>query len=386
MSSSYASAAVTLHPIRLALLITDLEMGGAERCLVQLATRLDGTRFEAVVYSLAARPPDLRRSLVPVLESRGIQVHHLDGRGLRDAPGVAWRLARLLRAQQPQVLLTFLFHANLLGRVAARLAAVPRVVCGIRVAEPRRSHLLWDRWTTRLVNVHVCVSQAVADFSRTRGGLPAEKLLVIPNGIDPAEYDAVAPADLELLGVPPGHRVLTYVGRLDPQKGLAGFLGRAAAWLGRLPHHDLLVVGSGPQRDELERLARSCGIAERVHFVGWRNDVPAILRASRLLVLPSQWEGMPNVVLEAMACRLPVAASDVAGVRELLGPAADAQTAPAENPELLWENILTTTSQDELADRLGAENRGRVEAHFNMASMVTQYDWLISRLAEGLVS
>ena len=100
----------------------------------------------------------------------------------------------------------------------------------------------------------------------------------------------------------------------------------APAWLERLPNCDLLVVGEGPLRRPLEATCQAKGIAGRVHFAGWRTDVPEILAATDLLVLPSAWEGMPNVVLEAMASRRPVVASDVEGVRELLGAAAPQQT------------------------------------------------------------
>ena len=119
--------------------------------------------------------------------------------------------------------------------------------------------------------------------------------------------------------MPAGRDVVTCIGRLDRQKGLDWLLETAAIWLPQLPRCDLLLVGQGPERRKLEAQCRGLGIGDRVHFAGWRPDVAEILAASRLLVLPSAWEGMPNVVLEAMAAGLPVVATDVEGVRELLG-------------------------------------------------------------------
>ena len=156
--------------LRLALCITELEPGGAERALVRLATGLDRERFEPVVYCLAGQPAHDRASLVESLEEAGVETHCLDGRGARNAMSVLRRLTRLFRAHRPHVVQTFLFHANLLGRIAARRAGVPRVVCGIRVAERRGRWRLWaDRWTSGWVDMNVCVSQAVADFSRSFG-------------------------------------------------------------------------------------------------------------------------------------------------------------------------------------------------------------------------
>ena len=147
------------------------------------------------------------------------------------------------------------------------------------------------------------MSQAVADFSAARLGLPAEKLVVIPNGIDLDKYPARQPADLRAFGIAAGRRAVTFVGRLEPQKGVEWLIETAPLWLAKLPDCDLLLVGEGPLRASLEAAARAAGIADRVHFAGWRADVPEILAASDLLVLPSVWEGMPNVVLEAMASR-----------------------------------------------------------------------------------
>ncbi|HVX64332.1 MAG TPA: glycosyltransferase [Pirellulales bacterium] len=369
-------------PIRLALCITDLDIGGAEQRFAELAVRLDRREFLPEIYALGPRPADPLRSIVPRLEAAGLAVHCLNARSAADAPAVTRRLALLLKRQRAEVLLSFLYHANLLGRVAASWAGVPRVACGIRVAERRsRWRLRLDRWTSRWVDAYVVVSESVAAFSRTEGGLPGDRLQVIPNGIDVGRFDQAAPADLTEFGIGPGRRAVTFVGRLDPQKGLAEFLSAASAWLDPLPDCDFLLVGAGPQREELERLVQQRGLSQRVRFAGWRADIPSILRASALLVLPSLWEGMPNVLLEAMACRLPVVATNVEGVGELLGPQSEAQTAPIGDMQTLAAKIVAIASQAELAARLGQSNRHRVESQFSLDAMVAAYSDLLHRLA-----
>ncbi len=360
--------------IRVALCITELDVGGAERALVELATRLDPARVAPVVYCLQPRPESDEASCVPPLEAAGIAVHCLGARRTWQIPGALRRLKRLLVDEKPDLVQTFLFHANIAGRIAARRAGVRRVVSGIRVAEQHsRWHLWIDRLTAGLVDRHVCVSQAVARFSAERARLPADRLVVIPNGIDADRYPAECPADLDSCGLRAGRRVVTYVGRLDRQKGVRWLLETAPLWLERVPDCDLLLVGKGPEQGALDIECRERGISDRVQLAGWRTDVPEILAASDLLVLPSIWEGMPNVVLQAMASRLPVLATDVEGVRELLGPAADAQVVRYGDTQTFAEKLVALMSDRALASELGRQNRRRVASEFTLDRMVAAY-------------
>ncbi len=293
------------------------------------------------------------------------------------------RLKYLLRLQKPQILTTFLFHANVLGRIAGRRAGVKHIVSGIRVAErAARWHLWLDRLTQHLVDRYVCVSQSVADFSANDAHLPDEKIMVIPNGIDLARYPAKMPADLAELHIPRGSAVATFVGRLEPQKGLDWLLESARSWLANSETAHLLLVGDGPLRAKLAAKSDELGLGPKVHFAGWRPDVAELLAASRLLVLPSRWEGMPNVVLEAMASAKPVVATDVEGVRELLGPLAPGQTVAYGDSAALGKALERFLASESLAAETGVENRRRVEAHFDITAAVRSYEALWEDLAK----
>jgi glycosyltransferase involved in cell wall biosynthesis len=250
------------------------------------------------------------------------------------------------------------------------------------VERQKRWHLWLDRWTSRWVSRYVCVSEAVARFSHQKGGLPAHKLVVIPNAIEVREYPVSQAADLAGLGIPRGRQVVTYVGRLDRQKNVAWLVENGPLWLEELPDCDLLLVGRGPQQAALQRLAQQVGIGDRVHWAGFRDDVPAILAASRLLVLPSRWEGMPNVVLEAMAGALPVVGADVEGVAELLGPAAEEQTVSASDAQAFAAKVVRLVRDTAAAADLGRRNRRRAEERFGIDRMVVAYE----QLWEGLIS
>ncbi len=378
--SSYhglCSETANMPPTSIALGITDLDVGGAERCLVELATRLDRDRFSPEVYCLGPRPANDDSSCVPSLEQAEIPIHCLGARRYWHSASVVLRLAKLLARQNPQVVQTFLFHANLLGRLAARRARIPHVVSGIRVAERHsRWHLWADRLTEKMVDRHVCVSESVARFSTNYARLSADKIVVIPNGIDPEAFPARQPADLTSYGIAAGRRSITFVGRLAPQKGLDWLLETAGQWLAKLPECDLLLVGSGPQRSFLERLSNRSGIADRVHFAGWQANVPEILAASHLLILPSRWEGMPNVLLQAMATGLPVLATDVEGSVELLGDGAEKQTTAFGDSEVLSDKLVAIMSNPQLAIQLGEDNRVRATHEFTLKRMVGEYETL----------
>ncbi len=364
--------------IRVTFCITELDPGGAERALVELATRLDRSRFDPTVISLAPRGP-----LADVLEQHGILTISLGARSRWDW-GIVDRLRKELKRLRPDILQTWLFHANLAGRIAGKLAGVRTILSGIRVAERRsRWPLRIDRWTSRWVQTHVCVSAAVADFSRDVAGLPADRIEVIPNGVDLDRFSAVEPADPTQWGIPKGAPILLTVGRLDIQKGLP-FLWDAIPEVAReYTAAHWLIVGEGSQRHDSETRVRELNLTDRVHFAGWRGDIPQILAAGSGLVLPSLWEGMPNVVLEAMAAGLPVIATRVEGVLELVRPGISGWCVPPRDSRELAVAMCELLSDPGRASELGYAGRERVAREFTWQKMVEQYEALYLRSAAG---
>ena len=358
---------------RIALCITELHIGGAERALCDLAVRLDRDRFDVAVYSLQARPTDDARSCVPMLEAAGIPVFFLDMKGPWSFPSGFFKLRRLLKERKPDIFLSFLFHANFLGRLAARSVGVKHILSGIRVAEKKAKwHLRLDRWTSRFVEKYVCVSQSVADFSETVGGLPRSKLVVIPNGVDVDRFKNAVKADLSAVGASPETKKAIFIGRFDYQKGVDRLLDLAPDWLERCPNWELLIVGgreqgTGNRKQEIS----SCSLLPPPSplLLGWRSDIPELLAASDLLVLPSRWEGMPNVVLQAMAAGLPIVSTPVEGVTELLGDAAAEQIAEIDE---FVERLIAVPQ----IPGLGKRNQERAAEHFSMEQTVAAYETL----------
>lgn len=368
------------NPVRIAFIITELEVGGAERCLVNLATGLDRSRYTPIVCSLGGRPPAERNALVDQLEADSIPTHFLNAQSAWSFPRVKGHLAKVLRSHNAQLIQTFLFHGNVLGTLAARAAKVPHIVTGIRVADPPRLRLAIERFTSRHVDRIVCVSDSVAEFVQTKGGFSDSKLRVIPNGIDLSQYPAVTATDLTQFGISEGRRVLVCIGRLHHQKGIDWLLQAAADLLSRLPDHDLLIVGDGPDRTALTRLAESPAESNRIHLVGWQPNVCGILAACDALLLPSRWEGMPNVLIEAMASGLPVVATKVEGVQQVLGPLFEEQVVAFGDTVGLVKAVTGVADSPGQAVRLGALNRERIAEEFSLQAMISRYEAIYTSL------
>jgi len=368
-----------LPPREIAFTITGLAPGGAERCLVELARGLDRRRFTPRVYSLQAAPPDDRRQLVDALRAAEIPVTFLDAAGYLDAPLITERLLAAWQEHRPELVQGFLFHANAMSAWVAMRAGVRLVVAGFRVLE----NVWWRRtvlhWSEPRFAAGVCVSRSVADDLARDGTWPREKLHVIGNGIAVPEIP-IAPAALAALGVPAGRRALIAIGRLETQKGFDWLLDLAPQLFAGLPSHDLLLVGSGPEEERLRAQAADKNIAHRVHFLGWRSDLAALLTASDLLLIPSRWEGMSNVLLEGMAAGRAVVAREVEGVREVIGEDGVEQIVSRDDAAQFVARAVALASDPVRAAALGAANRERVAAEFSIPRMIAEYEALYDEL------
>ncbi|WP_165234851.1 glycosyltransferase [Aquisphaera insulae] len=362
------------RPVRVAMVITDLDVGGAERALVNLATQLDRGRWEPSVIALGGEG-----ELAVELRRAGIDCECLGGSPRRPFAVVA-RLIRALRRRRPELVQSFLFHANLAARLAAPFAGRPWVIGGLRVAEREKGwHLTLDRITGWLAAGSVCVSEGVRRFSVQAGRLDPRRLTVIPNGIDPRPYDVAAAVPRSELGIPDHAFLAIQVGRLTLQKGLAPLLDAAERVIPDCPDWHLALAGDGPDRGWLlDRIAGSEVLNGRIHWLGPRRDVPDLLATADLLVLASLWEGMPNVVLEAMAARRAVVATAVEGTDELVIPGETGWLVPPDDPPALAAALGEAARDPATCRALGLAGRARVEREFSIRRVVRDYEGLWS--------
>ena len=363
---------------RILYVITELDVGGAENALYQLATRLNRDAFEPEVACLQGEGP-----LAARLHQRGIPIHLLCARGKHDLRAL-WRLRRLVRGAD--IVHSFLFHANMAARFAAIAAGATAVVASARVAErqrPGRRRL--ECWTRRLVDVEVCVSAGVRDFFRA-GGFPPEKLVVIPNGVDAAQFAGRSPAFKERIGLGPATPLVATIGRLHEQKGTSYFLRAASSIRRSRPDCQFLVVGRGPLEEPLRAEARQFQLERHLRFLGFCDDVPSLLKATDVFILPSLWEGMPNAVLEAMAAGVPVVATRVEGTVDVIEDGRTGVLVMPRDVPALVSATLRLLEDPARAERLGQAAQEHVRAHFPIEAMVRRHEELYAKLvteAEG---
>ncbi len=361
-------------PVKITHLITELSTGGAQMALLRLLTHLDRSRFEPSVvclYNGNGEPAQRIKAL-------GIPVIDLEMRGKLRLDAL-WRLYMVLRQTQPTILHTWMFHANLPGRILGRLSGVPIIISSERTMgqESRwRYHL--NRISAPLSDRVVCVSQRVADFVTQKVGIPENKVVVIPNGIDTAIFANLPPKNQTRtrLNLPIEKNIVGTITRLTPVKRLDMLL-RATS---DLPDVHLLIVGDGPEKDNLVQLGQNLQLTTRLHFAGQQNNIIPWLAAMDVCVLASDWEGMPNVILEAMSAGLPVVATAVGGTPEVVIDNETGFLVPPGNPKALAEAIETLLHNPALRHKMGHAGIQRVQQHFTLRQMVERTQTLYEEL------
>ncbi len=374
------------HPplIHVVHIITGLGRGGAEANLAQLVTRLDAAHFRSVVISLTGEG-----ALGPGIRAARVEVHALGmRRGVIDPRGLG-RLVKLLRTIKPDVIQTWMYHADLLGLLASGLAGRPPVVWNVRCSNmdfTRYSRLtrLVVRSLARLSRFPVAVvvnSQAGLGLHESLGYRPRRWALV-PNGFDIEKFrpDLAAPARLRAtLNIDRDAAVVGHVARVDPMKDHAGFLEAAAQLASQRPMVHVVLVGAGTET--LIPRARSLGLEGRVHALGERDDVAALMPGFDVLCLSSAFgEGFPNVLGEALACGVPCVTTDVGDAAAIVGDSG--RIVPPSDPAALATALLDLIDAGPAARAsLGRAGRQRIVDTCALPRIVESYERLYTELA-----
>jgi len=360
--------------------ISALTTGGVQHQLAKVVTHYDRGQFDPTVCCLS-RKGEIGREL----EEAGIEVEVLGDR----VSGFRFRTLRSLyghlRRQPVAVLRAHKYRSSLYAVLAGRMAQVPVIVPSFHLPQPARKRRrrclirLLCHWSDRVV----AVSSAVAQNLVGEIGVPADKIQVIHNGVDLDDFRDL-PQRQEArrrLGLSEHDWILGAVGRMKRQKGFEHLL-RALPHLeeGGLRDYQLLMVGEGPLRPSLERQVQEMGLGQRVKFLGLRRDVPELLRAMDLFVFPSLWEGFGTALVEAMLAEVPVVASDLPCIREIIPDEDFGWLVPPGDEEALAQGILRALQDSErAADRI-ASARERAREHFSLHKVVATYQQMFGEL------
>ena len=370
--------------ITVAHVITDLEAGGAQSMLVKLLQHTDRSQFTVRVFSLLDPPG----SFAPRVEALGIPLDAVGITRRMPNPTRLWRLASWLRDARPDVVQTWMYHSDLVGGLAAKLASIHLpILWNIRQSNfdevhSRRRTVLLARICSTLSayvpNRIICCS-SVARQLHVAMGYDDSKIQVIPNGFDVIAFrrdpDARAAVRAEL-GLPVDTTLIGLVARIDPQKDHRTFVSAAARIHARLPNVRFVLCGSGVDRAnaELTEWIDHAGLRDVVYLLGERGDVPRITAALDLATLSSAYgEGFPNVLGEAMACEIPCVATNVGDSAHIVGDTG--RIVPPRDPDALASACIDMLSagEDELRRR-GQEARRRVLENFSIPRVARAYE------------
>ncbi|MFX1679518.1 glycosyltransferase family 4 protein [Mitsuaria sp. CC2] len=366
-------------------------MSGVQKVSLDELSHLNPVRYERIAvckcegeFTEQLRKIGVRVHLIPELE-RAISPR-------RDVQAYL-RLRDFFRAERPDIVHTHSSKTGILGRLAAKAAGVPTIVHTVHgYAFPAESRpaikavfKFLERRAGKVTDRMIVLNDTDAAIARDLLGVPDARLALLPNGVDIDTYAPAAPESrralrLSSFGIDADdHVIVGMVGRLWLQKNPQCFVRaaiRVAAQRGKV---SFFMIGDGEYRAELDAAILASGHADRIRILGWRSDVPALLKALDLMVLPSRWEGMPLAILEAMSSGVPVLASDIPGNHHLVQDGSDGRLFPLDDDQALASALIDLVDDHALRSRFSAQARAKVLRHYRLSDRMDR----ITAIYEG---
>jgi glycosyltransferase involved in cell wall biosynthesis len=352
------------------LFISSIQMwGGGEVFLMDLMT---GMKARGHAVSLLCRPGT---ELAERATAKGFDVEAMRIGGDFD-PLVIWQTARLMKRKRIDAICTNMDKELRFGGIAAKLAGVRGVVPSREIDYPLKNSLRYRFAYNILASCLVVNSAATqATVLKSAPWLDKARTRIIYKGIDLRPFDTPAVGSLhDELGLPRSVKFITFLGQLDERKGIRYMLDGWKKIHEKFPNALLLIAGVGPMRAMLESFIAENHLTNRVRLLGFRNDVPNILKQSSMLVLPSLWEGFGYVLVEAMAARIPTIATATSSIPEIVAHGRSGLLVPVKNAAALAEAMSTILSDEPKAQAMGAAGRLIVEQNFTIDVMIEKFE------------
>jgi glycosyltransferase involved in cell wall biosynthesis len=380
--------------IKIARIITRMDLGGAQLAVLYLARHLNRDLFAQISITgegglLSAElssVPSIKHYIVPELN------RHVGPNGVTTDLRAIARIRSILRKERPDIAHTHTPKAGILGRWASWLAGVPRIAhtfhgFGFGESHPPLKKQLYV-WTERLTGSITTQFVSVSERNRLSGEgygfFPKQNCELIRSGVDFSSFK-IEPLDKSQkkieLGLCPSDKIVGIVAGFKPPKGLHHFLEVARKVKDRSPRTKFLMVGDGELRDDLEAQVRRLQLDSAVRMVGWRRDVPELLQIFDVFLLTSHWEGLPRVLLEAMALGIPIVATNVGGISEIVQTGENGYLASLGNIEEMAQRVLQLLGNKDLRILMGQKSQTMVEP-FSAQKMVEDYTRLYLRMMD----
>ena len=363
--------------IKVLQVIEGFSLGGAEKKLLELAHHFNKDKFHTTICSLGLG--DEITVEFEKLKDTGINVVIIPRRTRFDFTHV-FKVANFMREQKIDVVMTTLNYADVIGLIAGRLAGVKAAFSWETISAPEwlYKRRLWPYlFAIKFCNRVISVSEATQTWLIEKRKVPAEKVEVIPYGVNLEEFNTHDNSNLRKeLGLGKDIPIVGMVGRLHPQKGHTYLIQAAKLITKKRANVQFVLIGDGKLRSKLESETEENNLSDNFHFLGFRSDVSQLIQGFNIFVLPSLYEGLPNVVLEAMATAKPVVATPVDGTKEAVVDGETGLLVPQKDPAALAEALLKLIENPEKLQEMGQKGRKRVEEKFSLVKQVQSFEQL----------
>jgi glycosyltransferase involved in cell wall biosynthesis len=358
--------------INILYLFVTLPIGGAEEHLLTVLKNTDLGRYNPTVCCIRDKG-----AIGEEIENSGFHLITLQRNSKKWDFRIVTDILSIIREREIQLIHTHLYHANMYGRMAALIAKIPVVSTEHNAhSQCKAARMVINRLLARKTNRMIAVSRVVKDHIITRDRIEPSKVEVIYNGIDIRHFPSslTKTAAREKIGVPADCFLVGTVGRISGEKGHIYLIDALRSAKDIVPDLRLIIVGSGPLELHLKKAVSDQGLERNVLFAGFRRDVPDILKAMDVFAFPSLREGFPVALLEAMASRLPVVATPVGGIAEIITDGINGLFVEPRNENGLAKAIITLYQNPVLREDLGLKARETVAGKFNALTMVENLD------------
>ena len=352
-------------------------IGGAEKLLLDLSDRYDSSRFSVAYCNVFSRG-DIKQQYFEALRERGLPYYKINGEYLKNVPKIVSDLVRLIRRERIDIVHAHLIHACIVAYLAVSLEKISKLVITrhytVDIPYLYKSFLLakLDARSAAKANKVIAVSNEVKNGLILQGVSP-ERIEIIHNGTDLSAFEQTTNTSDDLWKSPKEKIVLATIGSLSPLKGHSTLIKVFAKIAKKIPKINLIIIGEGANRNELENLAKNLQVENKISFLGFRSDVPAILKNTDLYVHPSNYEAFGIAVLEAMAARKCVIATRVGGIPDIIVEGQTGFLVPPSNEDALEEAILYAINNPKQTFEMGEAGRRRVEQNFRIESVAEKY-------------
>ncbi len=367
--------------IKVLQIVEGFNFGGAETKLLELVKRMDLERFETTVIGLG-----LGDEIADLFFALDCRVMVFQRQRTVDF-GLLRRIRHFIATEGIEIVMSTLFYADMMAALAGHKAGAKGVFCWETISSPKWlvPHRLWAyRYAVRKVDKVISVSQATARWLVEKRKVAEHKVMVIPYGVDIEKFTPQVKSLHRLdIGCSDSDFIIGQVSRLNEQKGHVYLIEAADRILQQIPNAKFVWVGDGPLRATLEAHIQSKGLQDRFVLLGFRQDVADLLPLFDVFTLPSLYEGLPNVVLEAMACGVPVIATPVDGTKEAVVDGETGFLIPVKNSCELARRIIQCAMDEALRRRLSLAARRRVEEEFSIEQQIKRFEELYRSYARG---